>query len=272
VGTLKTRMVFFLFSIFIYIFSNKSYANKWKDLGSMVLASQMKKNNNKEKDKKSYELTKKLNEGSFDLQYSNFQKDDKKRVYLKRIDFSGNFWGDVVQDSSRYLIEKSLVNLGFKTVQNVNEIRQETAERDEMRNNNEVNQSTLPASKTIEREDYELFCTIYSLKTRKDFELFALYKFSLWGIYGLDIEKSRSTIGIVFKFVDNTTQTSEYIVRSVGQTESIDELEVGGLGIYYQKNENKDEVIEFSSFVKALNNFEKYFNNLGERKKDKKNK
>ena len=60
---MKTRMVFFLFSIFIYIFSNKSYANKWKDLGSMVLASQMKKNNNKEKDKKSYELTKKLNEG-----------------------------------------------------------------------------------------------------------------------------------------------------------------------------------------------------------------
>ncbi|KKP88908.1 MAG: hypothetical protein UR93_C0006G0041, partial [Berkelbacteria bacterium GW2011_GWA2_35_9] len=194
-----------------------------------------------------------LNEGSFDLQYSNFQKDDKKRIYLKKIDFSGNFRGNVIEDSSRYLIEKTLINLGFKTVQNVNEIRQETAERKEMRNNIEVNQSTLPASKTIEREDYELFCTIYSLKTRKDFELFALIKFSLWGIYGLDIEKSRSTIGIVFKFVDNTTQTSEYIVRSVGQTESIDELEVGGLGIYYQKNENKDEAIEFSSFVKALN-------------------
>ncbi len=261
---MKTRSIVFLFSILI--FPNISFSYSLKEIGSFVLVSQLEKKDNNNSDRKSVDMTQDLNKNVQDKQFLT----DKKRIYLKKIDFSGNFRGNVVEDSAHYLIEKSLQNLGFSTVQSVEEIRRETSERKEMRNNEEVKKSTLPRSQTIEREDVELFVTIYSIKSRKEFQMFALIDISLWGIYAVDIEKSKSTVGIVFKFVDNTTQTSELIIRSVGQTSSVDDMTLGGLGMYYRKRNDNGQQIELNAFVKALNNFENFFRGIGQREIKKK--
>ena len=154
---------------------------------------------------------------------------------------------------------------GGSSVVSMEKVREETAEREELRENPEVDQSTIPKRGTIKREDMELDAAFDIITSRKDLDVF----FNRFGIsfnsQGLDLEKTKSLVLGSLTFRDPATQLERNFMVFGGALDYRRfnfSTVLGGRGMRLQEQTNDRERQYYKAIFNALDNGAKVLKEL----------
>ncbi|MEM2145966.1 MAG: hypothetical protein QW279_11440 [Candidatus Jordarchaeaceae archaeon] len=156
------------------------------------------------------------------------------------------------------LIESDLQSVfGGASVVSLDKVREETAERRELRENAEVDQSTIPPSGTIKREDMELDVVIDLIENERDLRAY----FRQWGWpfkgFNLDFKRIKLLAIGVLTFREPATQLEHSLIifgGSVIYSQSEFERALGRYFLNLEERVDDQEQQYYKAIFSALNN------------------
>lgn len=188
--------------------------------------------------------TREANEGFY------FPFPDQPRFLIEKpkIECFGYGWyRSRMEDYAKGIVARILQKVfGGSAVASLERVRRETAERQELRENPEVAQQTIPPPATIVRENVEVSPSFVIINDHKSLQTY-LNRFG-WGRFGrsigLDFEKLKTVVVGDIVFRDAATQ-QESTFTAIGASEGVREFDVSAfLGIrgarYRARNTNEE--------------------------------
>lgn len=240
-------------AVFLFAFAQGANAidQDLINLAGQVLASKVDAKTNKRQAGKSELATRKINEKEVIPDLAG------KTVCIIETGFVGEFSTNIIQGIASNELVRALGLAGIKTAESLERVREETSERKELRENEEVDKETLPPPATIKREDYQLSINVYGIQSRNDMKLFAINPFRHFDLLSLnyfELTKETSMVGIVVKIVDRKTEVAACVVGSIGSSSETTNMEIGAFGGYVQIEKNNEGKRELNAFQSALGN------------------
>lgn len=211
-GALKALLTFSLLLNPQMIEKARADNRVWQIIGPIlgkVALDTAEKHDSRRAERAAEDATRKLNEGF------NFDFPQPARFLVETNTIGGSFHGargsQTLEEHIRLAVAR-ILEQQFQgcSVVNANKVEQETTERKRMRENDEVNDSTLPPKRTMERENVEVTVTVMFFSEQKDIDAFVRERTG-WKskVAGLNVEKASTTAVGDITFTHADTQTGQ---------------------------------------------------------------